>query len=306
MTIPKPVILDISEWQPPASINYDKLCAEIDAVIVRVQYGSRYIDKHYKTHITEFQKRKVPVAVYAWVRGVNNADMEKEATDFYNRAKAYNPVYWWLDVEEQSMADMRGGSEAYRKKLKALGAKKVGVYVANHLYKQFNLDTSKFDAVWVPTYGANNGQYNGSNPTATSNYHLHQYTSEGKLNGYSGSLDLSRVAKGKLSDYFGGTSSTPSKPSTPPTTSKLPSLEQLATDAAKGKYGNGDARKKNLGHLYTGVQAIINHRANTKATQVCVDALVKETLKGVYGDGADRKARLGNYYQAVQDQINKG
>lgn len=203
MAIPKPVILDISEWQPPASINYDKLCAEIDAAIVRVQYGSRYIDKHYKTHIREFQKRKVPVAVYAWIRGVNNADMEKEATDFYNRAKEFNPTYWWLDVEEQSMADMRGGTEAYRKKLKALGANKVGVYVANHLYKQFNLDTSKFDAVWVPTYGANNGQYSGSNPTATSNYHLHQYTSEGKLNGYSGSLDLSRVAKGQLSDYFG-------------------------------------------------------------------------------------------------------
>lgn len=213
MAIPKPVILDISEWQPPASINYDKLCAEIDAAIVRVQYGSRYIDKHYKTHITEFQKRKVPVAVYAWIRGVNNADMEKEATDFYNRAKAFSPTYWWLDVEEQSMADMRGGTEAYRKKLKALGAKKVGVYVANHLYKQFNLDTSKFDAVWVPTYGANNGQYNGSNPTATTNYHLHQYTSEGKLNGYSGSLDLSRVAKGQLSDYFGADA-----PVTEPTT----------------------------------------------------------------------------------------
>ncbi|MGH1707745.1 glycoside hydrolase family 25 protein, partial [Enterococcus gallinarum] len=162
MSIPKPVILDISEWQTPNTINYDKLASAVDGVIVRIQYGSRYIDKHYKTHIAEFQKRGVPVAVYAWVRGVSNSDMEKEATDFYNRAKAYNPTFWWLDVEEKSMSDMRTGIEEYRAKLKSLGAKKVGAYIANHLYASFNLDASKFDGIWIPTYGSNNGQYNGS------------------------------------------------------------------------------------------------------------------------------------------------
>lgn len=216
MSTPKPVILDISEHQLPSGINYDKLAGAIDGVIVRIQYGSRYLDKHYKTHIAAFQKRGIPVAVYAWIRGINKADMEQEAIDFYNRAKAYNPVMWWLDVEEQSMADMRGGTEAYRAKLKSLGAKKVGVYVANHLYSQFNLDMSKFDGIWIPTYGSNNGQYNGSNPTATSNYNLHQYTSNGRLAGYNGPLDLSRIAKGKFSDFFGTT--TANKPSTPPTT----------------------------------------------------------------------------------------
>ncbi|EMF0159429.1 glycoside hydrolase family 25 protein [Enterococcus hirae] len=216
MSIPKPVILDISEHQLPSGINYDKLAGAIDGVIVRIQYGSRYLDKHYKTHIAAFQKRGIPVAVYAWIRGINKSDMEQEAIDFYNRAKAYNPAMWWLDVEEQSMGDMRGGTDAYRNKLKSLGAKKVGVYVANHLYSQFDLDMSKFDGIWIPTYGSNNGQYNGSNPTATSNYNLHQYTSNGRLAGYNGPLDLSRIAKGKFSDFFGTT--TANKPSTPPTT----------------------------------------------------------------------------------------
>lgn len=216
MSIPKPVILDISEWQTPATINYDKMAKALDGVIVRIQYGSNYVDKHYKTHISEFQKRGIPVAVYAWVRGSSLSDMEKEATDFYNRAKAYNPTFWWLDVEEKSMNDMRTGIEKYRAKLKALGAKKVGAYIANHLYAGFNLDTAKFDGIWIPTYGSNNGQYNGSNPTATSNYNLHQYTSNGRLAGYNGPLDLSRIAKGKFSDFFGTT--TANKPSTPPTT----------------------------------------------------------------------------------------
>ena len=207
MSIPTPVILDISEWQVPSAINYDKLAKAIDGAIVRIQYGSNYTDKHYKTHIAEFQKRGIPVAVYAWVRGSSNADMEVEAADFYNRAKAYNPTFWWLDVEEKSMSDMRTGVERYRAKLKSLGAKKVGAYIANHLYASFNLDTSKFDGIWIPTYGSNNGQYNGSNPTATSNYDIHQYTSNGKLDGYSGALDLNRIVKRGFDYFFGGGSS---------------------------------------------------------------------------------------------------
>lgn len=45
------------------------------------------------------------------------------------------------------------------------------------------------------TYGSNNGQYNGLNHTVTSNYDIHQYTSNGKLSGYSGSLELNRIVR---------------------------------------------------------------------------------------------------------------
>ena len=194
-------IIDISEHQNPALINYDELAKHVRGVIVRIQYGSSYEDIYYKRHIQEFQKRGIPVAVYAWVRGIDYADMADEARTFYNRAIQFNPTFWWLDVEEQSMADMRGGVEVYRSALKNLGAKKVGVYVANHLYNQFNLDTSKFDGVWIPTYGLNNGLYQGYTPTSTSNYDLHQYTSVGRILGYDGDLDISRLVS-KNFEYF--------------------------------------------------------------------------------------------------------
>lgn len=202
--IPKPVIVDISEWQVPSQINYDQLSKQVDGVIIRVQYGSNYIDKHYQTHLREFQKRGIPTAVYAWVRGTSYSDMEQEALDFYNRVKSFKPVFWWLDVEEWSMTDMRGGCERYRTKLKQLGAEKVGVYVANHLYSSFNLDVNKFDGLWVPTYGQNTGQYNGSNPTSTNKYDIHQYTDKGKLPGYSGALDLNRIVKSDKFEYLFG------------------------------------------------------------------------------------------------------
>ena len=210
MNIPKPIIIDISEWQDPKNINYDVLAKNVSGVIVRVQYGSNYIDKHYKTHINEFKKRGIPIAVYAWVRGSSYSDMEVEANDFYQRAKEFKPSFWWLDIEEQSMSDMRGGCEKYRQKLKSLGAEKVGCYIANHLYQAFNIDVVKFDALWIPTYGRNNGLYEGSNPTSTNNYDIHQYTSNGRLQGYNGVLDLNRIVM-KSFEYFFSKSETTNK-----------------------------------------------------------------------------------------------
>ena len=308
MSIPKPIILDISEWQTPASINYDKLAKAVDGVIVRVQYGSNYIDKHYKTHISNFQKRGVPVAVYAWVRGSSYSDMETEARDFYNRAKAYNPTFWWLDVEEQSMGDMRGGCEKYRAKLKALGAKKVGAYVANHLYSKFNLDINKYDGLWVPTYGSNNGQYNGSNPTSTSAYNIHQYTSAGRLDGYSYDLDLNRLAKGSFETFFGGKAAGKPKPTPKPKpaaySTKGKTIWTMADDVKKGKVGNGDARKKALGSYYKGVQAVVDYHLKQTNKATAIGVLASETKAGKYGNGDARKKVLGTYYNDVQAKIN--
>lgn len=192
-------IIDISHHQNPSAMNYDKLAKQVDLVIIRTQYGSNTIDRHYKTHHKEFQRRGVPTAAYAWVRGVSVSDMEKEATDFYNRTKEFNPTFWFLDVEEKSMSNMRKGVSAYLNKLRSLGAEKVGIYVGHHLYKSFNLNYDEADAVWIPRYGANNGK-----PSTKPDYpcDLHQYTEKGRLDGYSGYLDLNQIVSGKKLSYF--------------------------------------------------------------------------------------------------------
>lgn len=194
-----PLIIDISHHQLPSKIDYDQLAKQVDLVIIRTQYGSRTIDRHYKTHHKELQKRGVPTAAYAWIRGVNKADMEKEATEFYNRTKEFNPTFWFLDVEEKSMGNMRSGVKAYVNKLRSLGEKKVGVYIAHHLYNSFNIDTKDFDAVWIPRYGKNNGK-----PSIKPDHpcDLHQYTEKGRLNGYSGYLDLNQIISDKKLSFF--------------------------------------------------------------------------------------------------------
>lgn len=205
MSRPKPVIIDLSEHQVPQKIDYWKLAQAIDLVIVRVQSGSLHEDKYYQTHLERLRNYQVPINVYAWVRGISEADMEQEATDFYQRAKAYQPAFWWLDIEEQSMSEMVSGTEVFRQKLKALGARKVGAYIGNHLYGQFGFTDRAcrmYDGIWLPTYGQNTGNYDGYNPTATAAYDLHQYTSNGRLPGYAGSLDVSRIASEKPLGYF--------------------------------------------------------------------------------------------------------
>ena len=192
-------IIDISHHQDPKKIDYSVLCKQLDMAIIRVQYGSSLIDRHYKVHMAEMKKRGVPFGVYAWVRGISLKDMEVEAQDFYNRSKDSNPLFYVLDVEEKSMNDMRGGITAYINKLRSLTDKKIGIYIAHHHYKNFNLDTSKADFVWIPHYGSNNGKVNS---TPKYSCDLHQYTDKGRLSGYSGNLDLNRLMAGRKLEFF--------------------------------------------------------------------------------------------------------
>ncbi|MDD3841070.1 MAG: LysM peptidoglycan-binding domain-containing protein [Clostridia bacterium] len=204
-------IIDISHHQDPVKIDYDKLAKQLDLVIIRTQYGSRTIDRHYKTHHREFKKRGIPTATYAWVRGKCIPEMRKEAASFCDRTRQFNPTFWFLDVEEKSMSDMRSGVSAYVDQLRKLGVEKIGIYIAHHLYQQFNLNLDEVEAVWIPHYGRNIGKVD-SKPAYPCD--LHQYTSRGRLNGYSGYLDLNRPMNGRTIEFF--TDEVKSKPQLKP------------------------------------------------------------------------------------------
>lgn len=184
------MIIDLSHHQNPKNINYDKLAKEVSYAIIRTQYGSRVIDKYYKTHHNELRKRGIMTGAYAWVRGVSISDMRAEATNFYNRTKELNPTVWFLDVEEKSMLDMRRGISEYVKTLRELGVKKIGIYIAHHLYESFNLNLEEVEVIWIPRYGVNDGKIN-SRPKYLCD--IHQFTSVGRLDGYNSNLDLNAL-----------------------------------------------------------------------------------------------------------------
>ncbi|HEL1586876.1 TPA: glycoside hydrolase family 25 protein [Streptococcus suis] len=198
----KPII-DVSGWQRPSEIDYDVLSANISGAIVRAQSGSHTtkdnnasdengLDKSYQTHITEFQSRGIPVAVYAYVTGNSIDSMKKEAQTFYEASYKYNPTFYWLDVEEKTMEDMDAGVEAFRQELINLGAKNIGIYIGTYFMEEHSISVDKFDAIWIPTYGTDSGYYNAA-PNTDLDYDLHQYTSRGYVNGFANHLDLNLI-----------------------------------------------------------------------------------------------------------------
>lgn len=197
-------IIDVSGWQLPSQIDYDTLSLNISGAIVRVYGGSQItkdnnaayttgVDKSFKTHIKEFQKRDVPVAVYSYALGTSVKEMKEEAQAFYKAASPYNPTFYWVDVEEETMDEMNKGVQAFRKELKKLGAENVGIYIGTYFMAEQEISVDEFDAVWIPTYGSDSGYYEAA-PNTDLDYDLHQYTSQGYLNGFDYPLDLNQIA----------------------------------------------------------------------------------------------------------------
>lgn len=197
-------IIDVSGWQLPEEIDYDTLSHNISGAIVRVYGGSQItahnnaafttgIDKSFKKHIKEFQKRDVPVAVYSYALGHSAKEMREEARAFYKNAAPFNPTYYWIDVEEVTMKDMNKGVKAFREELKKLGAENIGLYIGTYFMAEQEISTKGFDAIWIPTYGSDSGYYEAA-PNTTLDYDLHQYTSQGYINGFNHPLDLNQIA----------------------------------------------------------------------------------------------------------------
>ncbi|MEK5288609.1 glycoside hydrolase family 25 protein [Streptococcus sp. FSL R7-0212] len=200
-------IVDVSGWQLPSEIDYDTLSENISGAIVRVFGGSQItsknnaayttgIDKSFKTHINEFKKRKIPVAVYSYALGSSTKEMRAEAKAFYKNASPYNPTFYWIDVEEVTMKDMNKGVKAFRQELERLGAENVGLYIGTYFMAEQEISTEGFDAVWIPTYGSDSGYYEAA-PDTKLDYDLHQYTSQGYLPGFDNPLDLNQIAVNK-------------------------------------------------------------------------------------------------------------
>ena len=193
-------IIDVSEWQ--GVINWPSVIADdVTLSIIRVQHGSAHQDLKYMENLQQCISAGGKYAVYAYFAATSTSDAQQEARDFYNRtqrvvAGKQQPVFYAIDVESIEMSgditQMRAGVEAYMSQLNALGVpdNKIVLYIANHLYDKFNLNVARPGAIWIPSYGQNDGTLaNSLKPTHP--YDLHQYTSKGSVNGITGNVDMS-------------------------------------------------------------------------------------------------------------------
>ncbi|PFI03169.1 GH25 family lysozyme [Bacillus cereus] len=184
-------IVDISKWN--GNIDWDVAAPQLDLVIARVQDGSNVVDHMYQSYVGEMKKRGVPFGNYAFCRFVSENDARVEARDFWNRGDK-DALFWVADVEVKTMGNMLAGTLAFIDELRQLGAKKVGLYVGHHTYKEFQADKVNADFVWIPRYGGNRPAYPCD---------IWQYTETGNVPGI-GKCDLNQLIGSKPLSWFTG------------------------------------------------------------------------------------------------------
>lgn len=182
-------IVDTSKWN--GDIDWDVAAPQLDLVISRVQDGSRVIDQWHKRHTQSMKEHGVPFGNYAFCRFVSENDARVEARDFWNRGDK-DALFWVADVEVKTMDNMLAGTLAFIDELRKLGAKKVGLYVGHHTYKEFQADKVNADFVWIPRYG-------GSKPAYPCD--IWQYTETGYVPGI-GKCDLNKLIGSKSLAWF--------------------------------------------------------------------------------------------------------
>ena len=195
--VSNPKIADVSEWQ--GNINWSLAKDDLNMVIIRAQYGTNYKDRYLDHNQTEAIKNDVPFGTYAYARYINANDAKIEAQALYNRTSK-NAKFYVIDVEEFTVTSgtMRAATDAFVKELRSLTNKKIGLYVGHHTYTQFNLDTTKFDFVWIPAYRSWEPDYK---------HDIWQYTDGGQVKGVVGGVDLNKLSSADkpLSYYVGKT-----------------------------------------------------------------------------------------------------
>lgn len=200
----KNLIMDISHHQISSAIDWKKAAEEVALCIIRVQYGSKLIDREYKSHVANCKKYGIPFGHYAYGMFVSVEDAKIEARDFLNRMDK-DALFLALDTEKDTVTscgtnDVAKSSQAFIDVCKAAGHK-VGFYVSHHLYKKYGLDKVKADFLWLPRYGKDNG-----NPDLKPDYpcDIWQYSQHCKVSWYPGGLDLNLLHGKKDLEWFIG------------------------------------------------------------------------------------------------------
>lgn len=298
--------IDISAWQGDKNIDLSKV--PFDFCIVKTTEGTDYKNRHFTSHCDAVLKKKKLLGVYHYANG---GDVEKEADYFLTYAKKYigkavlvldweaknNPMFgvkdlkWclqWCDYV-QKKTGIKPIIYVQKSAMNAVKKAGYGLWVAQ--YPDYN-ETGYQEHPW------NEGAYNCL---------IRQYTSVGKLSGYSGSLDLNKAYIGSVSwNKLAGKTKTTS------TTAKK-SVNTLAKEVLAGKWGNGADRKARLtkaGYDYNKVQAAVNKlvKASQMSEDKIINAVAHEVIAGKWGNGQERIDRLkaaGYDSDKIQKRVNE-
>lgn len=291
--------IDVSNWQ--RGINLKAVPA--DFVIAKATQGTSYVSPDCARQVEQAAAAGKCVGTYHYISG---AGANAEADFYINNISNWVGKYM-LCLDWEKNQNSQWGNEAYLEQVVKRVIQRTGIppviYVQQSRMAQVKPVAQRNNCgLWIAQYPNNNPTGYQSSPWNEGAYTcaIRQYSSTGRLSGYSGNLDLNKFYgdRNAWSAYCNPDGSHAVSPAPTPSPSGESTLD-LAVDVMQGVYGDGDARKKALGARYDEVQSFINHIASAS-----VDTLVSEVWSGKYGDGEVRKIVLGSRYDEVQGKID--
>ena len=300
--------IDISKWQS----GIDLSAVNADFVIVKATEGIGYVDKSCDGFFQKALSLGKKLGFYHFARPTANNDPIREADFFYENCKGYFgkaiPILDWEAENKQNVAY----AKAWLDRVYQRSGVKPVIYMSESVANAYNWSSvANADyGLWVAKYRDNNQDYNYNMANAGSRpkvkcwkfYCMWQWTSTGRLNGYSGNLDCNVFyGDGTTWDKYAGKSGTASKPAPAPAPAPArKSNEVIAQEVINGAWGNGEDRKKRLtdaGYNYTVVQAIVNKKIAARNQSVYYVVKRGDTLSAIaskFGTTYQHLAQLNN------------
>lgn len=191
-------VIDISSYQAGLKIS----AVPADGVIVKATQSNNYINPFFKSHANATLSAGKLLGVYHFFDAT--VPVANQVAYFLKVVKPYlGKAILCLDFENTAGSNVRNNTQVARAydfvtRIKAKTGVRMILYTnldfENHL--NFSAFVANNYALWIAQYDTMNVQRGFKVPTLTGklvnfkSYAIHQYSSAGRLNGYSGDLDL--------------------------------------------------------------------------------------------------------------------
>lgn len=301
--------IDISKWQSGIDVG----TTGVDFVICKATEGIGYTDPCCDKFYQSAKANGKKLGVYHFARPDLGNTAIDEADFFVKNIKGYlNEAILVLDWEPTNgkIADT-GWAKAWLDRVYSQTGIKPIIYMSASPMRCFNWQNVVDGdyGLWIASYGKNTGEA-GVKPSCGKwpFYCLWQYTSKGRVNGYSGDIDMNYFYgdSSAWDKYAGGSPSvTPSQP-TPTTVPSKPAQTTITYTVKKGDTLSGIASRYGTTYqelakingisdpnkIYPGQVLTINGNATSSSNVITYIVKKGDTLSGI-------ASKYGTTYQKI-------
>ena len=289
------LIPDISHHHPV--INADRFYSQCSFIITKATEGTSYVDTTLRSVVRECEARHIPYYLYTFL---HRGEEERDAFFLVQTCKPIvGPSFmgYVLDVEPNPKNNTTPTVEGVKQALNYISGqgKKCMIYTMHAQYSLYSgaiVSRPSNCAWWEARYGKNNGTDTSASYPCHNGVDLHQYTSAGKVEGISGSIDLNKLTGTKPLSWFTGSGEVKSASSSPsPQPSPKPSGNENVRKAQHFANVFVDAGIKEDGLLGPNTK-----KAMIKVLQKCLNIDYKKKLAIDGFPGKHTHDVLGHHY----------